>query len=217
VHTVCLPERRGYFHGREISGDVIFTIYVLTSRTLLRFGSRRGGVGIDTAYYYGNQADIAAGLAAAGAKRSDVFLTTKIPAGSYEKATADIESDLKALGVEQVDLMLIHHPCSGTSRNTGDDEAACSTADTWKALTEAKAAGKTRAIGVSHFTQKDLEALSSVPSTNANTALNCTTMRPSSTANLRASPTKASPHSAVAPTEAPAALRAARACSSSQR
>jgi diketogulonate reductase-like aldo/keto reductase len=128
-----------------------------------------GGVGIDTAYNYGNQADIAAGLKAAGVKRSDVFITSKIPPGSYEKAKQDIASNLKDLDMDQVDLMLMHYPCDVETTHTnsdGGERAGCSTSDTWKALTEAKAAGKTRAIGVSHFTQKDLEGLSSTPSVN---------------------------------------------------
>ena len=86
-----------------------------------------GGVGIDTAYDYGNQAEIAAGLAAAGAKRSDVFITTKIPCASYNKAQTDIDADLKQLNVEQVDLLLIHNPRCGFG---------ASVAETWKAVKE---------------------------------------------------------------------------------
>jgi len=103
-----------------------------------------------TAYDYDDEKDIAKGIAAAGAKASDLFLTTKIPCASYSKAAADIKSNLADLGVGEVDLTLIHFPrCSGGQ----------SVAETWRALEDAKAAGLTKAIGVSHFGASDFEAL----------------------------------------------------------
>jgi diketogulonate reductase-like aldo/keto reductase len=111
---------------------------------------------LDTAYDYENQALIADGIAASGAKRADLFLTSKIPCSAYTVSKKHIETNLKDLGVAMVDLMLIHSPHCGLG----------SISQTWRALTEAKAAGKIRAIGVSSFSQKDIEELSSTPAIN---------------------------------------------------
>jgi diketogulonate reductase-like aldo/keto reductase len=111
---------------------------------------------VDTAYDYENQAQIAAGIKASGVKSSDLFITSKIPCAAYTKAKKEIEENLKELGVEMVDLMLIHTPHCGLG----------SISQTWRALTEAKAAGKIRAIGVSSFSQSDIEQLSTTPAIN---------------------------------------------------
>ena len=113
-----------------------------------------GGTGIDTAYIYQDQRKIAAGIAAAGVDPSSLWLTTKIPCSSTAAAKKNIEADLQQLGVDSVDLILQHFPeeshfgCAGGS-----------TADTWKALEAALAAGQTRQIGVSNFVVSDLEKL----------------------------------------------------------
>ena len=86
-----------------------------------------GGRGIDTAYDYGKtvsgglQADVRRGLEKSGLKRSELFITTKIPAGfgflsgfclgGAKKAIAFVKEDLKELGVKQADLVLLHAPC----------------------------------------------------------------------------------------------------------
>lgn len=115
-----------------------------------------GGTGIDTAYNYGDESAIAEGLAEAGVKASDVYLTTKIPCGTYTEAKADIASNLKQLDVDVVDLTLIHFPrCKG----------GASVAATWRALEEAKAAGSSKAIGVSNFVPSDLEELKKTATT----------------------------------------------------
>eukprot|EP00756_Hemistasia_phaeocysticola_P065534 Hpha_TRINITY_DN8619_c0_g1::TRINITY_DN8619_c0_g1_i1::g.168826::m.168826 len=108
-----------------------------------------GGTAIDTAYNYMDESDIAKGLAAAGAKREDVFLQTKIPCGTAEGAAKKIDSDLSQLGVKQVDLLLLHYPTCVLG----------SVKATWGALEDAFTAGKARAIGVSNFKQADFNAL----------------------------------------------------------
>ena len=61
-----------------------------------------GGVGIDTALHYEDEAAIAAGIAAAKADPASLFITSKIPCATYATATADIKSNLKQLGVDKV-------------------------------------------------------------------------------------------------------------------
>ena len=119
-----------------------------------------GGTGFDTAYDYEDQADIAKGLKLAHVQAKDVFITTKVPCGTFEDATQHIQDNLKQLQVSSVDLLLIHsdHPFS--------PPYDCNIADTWRALENSKTAGTARAIGVSHFSVAELKALSSTPSVN---------------------------------------------------
>ena len=113
-----------------------------------------GGVGIDTAYSYHNQRDVASGLAASGKSRSDVFITTKIPCKrSREEALAAVKEDLSELNMTSVDLMLIHFPCERFGLpGEGNKES-------FLALQDALAQNLTRAIGVSNFDEKQLQAL----------------------------------------------------------
>jgi len=113
-----------------------------------------GGVGIDTAYDYHNQDQVAQGLAASGKSRDEVFITTKIPCKLTRKAAlANIKEDLRELNVSYVDLMLIHFPCEMKGLPAKGNIA------TWLGLQDALAQNLTRAIGVSNF---DVDHLKSV-------------------------------------------------------
>jgi diketogulonate reductase-like aldo/keto reductase len=110
-----------------------------------------GGRAIDTAYDYRDESSIADGIAASGVQRPEIFLTTKIPCGTYAKASQCIDANLVQLRVARVNLTLIHFDkCFGGSIS-----------ETWRALEDAKAAGKTGAIGVSNFSPRDLDKLQS--------------------------------------------------------
>jgi len=109
-----------------------------------------GGVGIDTAYDYEDEGEIAKGIA--GLPRgppSALFIETKIPCSTYAIAKLNIAYNLQQLQMKSVDLMLIHFQCRGKG----------SIADTWRALEDALSAGQTRAIGVSNFNASELAAL----------------------------------------------------------
>jgi diketogulonate reductase-like aldo/keto reductase len=97
---------------------------------------------IDTAHIYGHEREVGAGLRASGVGRDDVFLTTKvwyenIGAGALEKSA---EASLGRLGVDRVDLLLIHWP-----------NAAIALRDSIGALCNARRLGFARNIGVSNF------------------------------------------------------------------
>ncbi len=96
---------------------------------------------IDTAMVYYNEEEVGRALRDSGIPRDEIFLTSKlwITHFGYERAKLGIERSLKKLGVDYIDLYLLHQPY-------GDLAGA------WRALEEAKAAGKFRAIGVSNFT-----------------------------------------------------------------
>jgi diketogulonate reductase-like aldo/keto reductase len=119
-----------------------------------------GGRGFDTAYDYLDQREIAQGLKASDVNTSDVFITTKVPCGSYEEAAQHVDDNLKELAVKATDLLLIH------SDKPFSPPFDCNISETWRALEDARKAGKTRAIGVSHFSAQEMASLSSKPSVN---------------------------------------------------
>jgi diketogulonate reductase-like aldo/keto reductase len=107
-----------------------------------------GGTAIDTAFDYRDESAVAKGIAASSAPAP--FVITKIPCSTYAEAAANIDSNLAQLNVASTGLLLIHFPqCAGKG----------STEETWRALEDAQAAGKARAIGVSNFGIAELDAL----------------------------------------------------------
>ncbi|HPJ36039.1 MAG TPA: aldo/keto reductase [Spirochaetota bacterium] len=113
---------------------------------------------IDTAQAYENERGVGEGVRTCGVKREDIFVTTKLAAEvkSYDEAVASIDNSLKTLGLDFIDMMIIHSPkpwMEFHEKNPyfeGNREA-------WKALEEAYKAGKLRAIGLSNFQKEDLD------------------------------------------------------------
>jgi len=108
-----------------------------------------GNVGIDTALIYFDQQKIGEALAASGLKRTDLFITSKIPICEPLTARWAVESDLNRLNVSYIDLMLIHAPIGLPG--------ACPR--TWKVLEKLVAEGKLRAIGVSNFNKEQMSRI----------------------------------------------------------
>jgi diketogulonate reductase-like aldo/keto reductase len=115
---------------------------------------------IDTAQAYGNEAEIGAAIRASGVARQDIFVTTKVAAEAktYDAVAASIDESLRKLGLEYLDLLLIHSPQPWAefreeNRYFPENRAV------WRAMEDAYAAGKVRAIGVSNFLRDDLENL----------------------------------------------------------
>ncbi len=97
---------------------------------------------IDTAQMYGNESEVGRALRDSGVPRAELFVTSKVAPGNYAAAATrrSSEESLKQLGLEQLDLLLIHWP-------TGEAPLG----ETLGALTKLREAGKTRFIGVSNF------------------------------------------------------------------
>ncbi|MEV7607364.1 aldo/keto reductase [Paenarthrobacter sp. NPDC089322] len=111
----------------------------------------RGYRHIDTAAKYGNERGVGNGIRNSGVDRGELFITTKLD-GMYQgsgKAAAGLEDSLERLGLEYVDLLLIHWPLPRR------DEFV----STWKTFEELQAAGKARSIGVSNFKPAHLDRL----------------------------------------------------------
>ena len=104
---------------------------------------------IDTAAAYGNEAGVGAAIAACGIAREEIFLTSKLRNGEHGTAAEAFEASRQALGVEVIDLYLIHWPVPSQGLFV----------DAWRALEKIYASGGVRAIGVSNFLQDHLDTL----------------------------------------------------------
>lgn len=112
---------------------------------------------IDTAQAYGNERGAGEGVRTSGLRRDELFVSTKLAAEikDYDDALAAIDGSLATLGLEYIDLMLIHSPQPWDDFRGGD--YADGNRQAWRALEQAHDAGKIRSIGVSNFQQQDLE------------------------------------------------------------
>lgn len=110
---------------------------------------------IDTAQAYGNERG--EGVRTSGVPRDEIFVASKLAAEikNYDDAVAAIDASLETMGLDHLDLMLIHSPQPWQDFRGGD--YAEGNREAWRALEDAYSAGKLRAIGVSNFLQADLE------------------------------------------------------------
>jgi 2,5-diketo-D-gluconate reductase A len=119
---------------------------------------------IDTAQMYGNEEGVGAAIKASGLPREELWITTKLNNGFHrpDDARREFAASLDRLGLDQVDLFLIHWPLP--MRYDGDY------ASTWRTLTELRDDGRARSIGVSNFEpehlQKIIDATGVVPAVN---------------------------------------------------
>lgn len=115
--------------------------------TALEVGYRH----IDTAKLYGNEKEVGEAVRASGLNRSDVFVTTKLwnSDQGYDSALKAFDESLQRLGLDYVDLYLIHWPGNDIRRRH----------DSWQALLEIQKQGGAKAVGVSNFTVRHLQDL----------------------------------------------------------
>ena len=115
---------------------------------------------IDTAEAYGNERGVGEGIRRSGIKREEIFLQTKLHAEvkTYEEAVSEIERSFEKLGVDYIDLMIIHAPQPWQNFRDGNHYESGNLA-AWKALSDYYKAGKIKAIGVSNFEKEDLDNL----------------------------------------------------------
>ena len=113
---------------------------------------------IDTAQAYANERGVGEGIRTCGIAREELFVTTKLAAEikSYEEAVKAIEGSLQTMGLDYIDMMIIHSPQPWADFRAGEHFFE-GNREAWKALEEAYQAGKLRAIGVSNFEQEDLD------------------------------------------------------------
>ncbi len=118
---------------------------------------------IDTAQAYQNEQGVGAGIRLSGVERNQIFVTSKVAAEhkTYQTATESINESLKAMGLEYIDLMLIHSPQPWAEVNQSDNRYREENKEVWRAMEDAIKAGKIRAIGVSNFLKEDIENIMS--------------------------------------------------------
>src|SRR5947209_11101195 len=112
---------------------------------------------IDTAASYENEVGVGRGITDSGLDREEVFVSTKLRGADqgYESAKEALQGSLRRLGLEYVDLYLIHWPLPRLDKYV----------ESWKAMEELASEGKTRAIGVSNFLPEHLDRLAAESST----------------------------------------------------
>ena len=115
---------------------------------------------IDTAQAYANEHGVGEGVRVCGLKREEIFVTTKLAAEvkSYEGAVAAIDESLQRMGLEYVDMMLIHSPQPWAKFGV-ENRFFEGNKQAWRALEDAYKAGKIRAIGISNFQKEDIDNL----------------------------------------------------------
>lgn len=143
----------GFGTWQSPSGEIAYNAVL----TALRCGYRH----IDTATTYGNEESVGKAIAdfikESGVKREELFITTKLHNRDhgYEKTKAAIENSLKALGLDYIDLYLIHWPNPIMYR----DDWKNKNQESWKAMEEAYKEGKLRALGLSNFWPHHIDAI----------------------------------------------------------
>jgi diketogulonate reductase-like aldo/keto reductase len=103
---------------------------------------------LDTAVNYGNETEVGEAIRRSGVPRDELVVQTKVPGRdhAFDRAVASIEGSLERLGLEQVDVALIHWPNPSVGRYV----------DAYRALVECRERGLVRSVGVSNFTEQHL-------------------------------------------------------------
>jgi len=103
---------------------------------------------VDTATMYGNERQVGQAVAESGVPRAAIFVTTKLPQGNAGRERETLAESLDQLGVDYVDLWLIHWPPDGRARP-----------DVWERLLELQAEGLARDVGVSNYSLRQIDEL----------------------------------------------------------
>ncbi len=113
---------------------------------------------IDTARAYYNEASVGRAVRDSGIPREDIFVTSKLPAEAkdYDKAVEEFETTMAEIGLDYLDLYLVHAPWPWDEMGKDCREE---NRQIWKAMEEFLASGRVKAIGVSNFNPDDLDSL----------------------------------------------------------
>ncbi|KAJ8596381.1 Aldo/keto reductase [Rhizopogon salebrosus TDB-379] len=122
-----------------------------TTRASVLEAIRAGYRHVDSAQAYRNEGAVGESIRDSGIDRSECFITTKCVSKNhgYDSTLKGVEESLAKFGFEYIDLFLIHDPYSGTERRLA----------TYKALQDARQAGKIRSVGVSNYGIKHLQEI----------------------------------------------------------
>ena len=123
---------------------------------------------LDTAVNYENEREVGEAMRRSGLDRDELIVTSKIPGRHHgrEEAVASIEASLRELGLERIDLQLIHWPNPSVAKQV----------ETWQGMIDARERGLVRSIGVSNFTEPMLTVL--IEQTGVTPAVNQVELHP---------------------------------------
>ncbi|TPN76713.1 aldo/keto reductase [Mesorhizobium sp. CU2] len=118
---------------------------------VVRWGIEAGYRLIDTAEGYRNEEGVGEAIRSAGVPRSELFITSKLRNGAHQRDAAlrAFDDTMKKLGIEQIDLFLIHWPVPSQDKYV----------EAWKTLVELQKGGRIKSVGVSNFNQDHLERI----------------------------------------------------------
>ncbi|KAF2221168.1 NADP-dependent oxidoreductase domain-containing protein [Elsinoe ampelina] len=136
---------------------------------------------IDTALAYGNEHEVGLGIKDSGVPREQIWITTKLDntySIRHKRVEEGIESSLKSLGVDYVDLYLMHWPSATDPNDLKKHHEGWNFVDTWRELQKLPASGRVKNIGVSNFGIKNLEILLNDPSCKITPAVNQIELHP---------------------------------------
>ncbi|KAK9364686.1 NADP-dependent oxidoreductase domain-containing protein [Lipomyces kononenkoae] len=146
---------------------------------------------IDAAFCYGNEVPVGRAIKDSGVSRESIFLTSKLWSTGHTRVAEDLDASLNNLGVDYLDLYLMHwpvtlnpkgnHPLFPTTTTGARDllpEEEWSYVKTWAAMQALLKTGKVKSIGVANFSIHHLEQLASAPTTTVVPAVNQVEMHP---------------------------------------
>lgn len=159
-----------------------FGTHTLKGETAMSACACALGVGyelIDTASVYKNESEVGSAVRDSGVQRGAIFLTSKLKPQDQGYAPARLAFDrtCAALGVEYLDLFLIHWPGTAKTPVTADANAV-NRHESWRAMQEMQSSGRVHAIGVSNFEISHLEALRLAPTTTLKPSVNQVELHP---------------------------------------
>ncbi|KAI9891808.1 MAG: hypothetical protein M1814_002373 [Vezdaea aestivalis] len=147
-------------------------------RDAVRIALAKGYRHIDTALNYGNEAEVGDGIRDSGVPREDIWVTTKLDNNWHHRVQAGIDRSLKSLGLDYVDLFLVHWPVPTSETDPKVRQPNWDFIKTWQEMQKLPATGKVKNIGVSNFNPINLEKLLSDPSCKIVPAVNQIELHP---------------------------------------
>ena len=147
--------------GKEIPKMALGTWFIEDDKVAdaVRAAVNIGYRHIDTAQAYGNERGVGEGVRTSGIPREEIFVTSKVAAENktYESAAQSIAETLKIMGLDYIDMMIIHSPQPWVEVNQSENRYLSENREVWRAMEDAVEAGKVRTIGVSNFNRADVE------------------------------------------------------------
>ncbi|OCK80643.1 Aldo/keto reductase [Lepidopterella palustris CBS 459.81] len=147
-------------------------------RDAVKVALQRGYRHIDTALAYGNEEEVGQGIRDSGVPREEIWITTKLDNPWHHRVEEGITSSLKSLGVDYVDLYLMHWPSSTDPSDLKKHLPDWNFIKTWAELQKLPASGRVKNIGVSNFGITNLEKLLNDPSCKTIPAVNQIELHP---------------------------------------